>query len=214
MHKRKIFVFAAIFAAVLLLVGVVGCTPAELQALQGTLQNVDTVSGNVTVTLKDGTTQTFNFANVKVDTIKQALGNASLDVGDQVTVKVHPNGDVDEVQVKNAEVEGTIKSVGTNAVTVTTKKQGDITLNVTSDTQIKVQGKNTTTLTDLQVGKEINAKYDVNTKNALRINVGGGEKKGGQENENKSDQNNNQSFKPIPGNSGKENKGNQENETD
>ncbi len=176
MHKGKMLMAVAIFAVVML-VGVAGCTQADIQALQGTLKNVDSVSGNVTVTLKDGTTQTFNFADVKVDTIKQALGNATLDVGDQVTVKVHQNGDVDEVDVKNAEVEGTVKGVGTNSITVTTKKQGDVTLNVTADTQIRNQGKSPAALSDLQQGQEVEAKYDVSNKNALRINAGASEEK-------------------------------------
>ncbi len=176
MHKGKILVAAAIFAVVML-VGVAGCTQADVQALQGTLKNVDSVSGNVTVTLKDGTTQTFNFANVKVDTIKQALGNATLDVGDQVTVKVHQNGDVDEVDVKNAEVEGTVKGLGTNIITITTQTQGDVTLNVTTDTQIRNHGKTPAALSDLQTGQEVEAKYDINSKNALRINAGASDEK-------------------------------------
>ncbi len=174
MFKRKIFVFAAILAVVML-VGVAGCTQADLQALQGTLKNVDSVSGNVTVTLKDGTTRTFNFTDVKVDTIKQALGNATLEIGDQVTVKVHKNGDVEEVDVENAEVHGIIKSLGTDSVTITTKKQGDITLKVTSETKIRIEDKGTAAFSDLKAGQEVEAKYDVTTKNALRINVDTGE---------------------------------------
>jgi hypothetical protein len=123
------------------------------------------------VTLKDGTTQTFNFSNVKIDTIKQALGNASLEIGDQVTVKVHKNGDVEEVDVENAEVHGIIKSLGTDNVTITTEKKGDITLKVTSETKIRIEDKRTAALSDLKVGQEVESKYDVSTKNALRINV-------------------------------------------
>jgi hypothetical protein len=173
MLKRKPFLLAAILAVVMVM-GVAGCTQADVQALQGTLKNVDSVSGNVTVTLKDGTTRTFNFTDVKVDTIKQALGNANLEIGDQVTVKVRKDGHVEEVDVKYAEVHGVIKGVGTDNVTITTKKQGDVTLKVTSETKIRIGDKGTANLTDLKIGQQAEVKYDVTTKNALRINADAG----------------------------------------
>ncbi len=171
MLKRKPFLFGAILAVVML-VGVTGCTAGEMQALRGTLQNVDSVSGNVTVTLEDGTTRTFNFTDVKVETIRQALGNASLAIGDQVTIKVNKNdGDVEEVDVEKAEVDGVIKSLGTDNVTITTDKNEDVTLKVTSETRIIIEDKGTATFSDLQVGQKVEAKYDVTTKNALKIKV-------------------------------------------
>ncbi len=170
MLKRKPFLLAAILAVVML-VGVAGCTPGEIQALQGTVQNVDSISGNVTVTLKDGSTKTFNFTDVKVETIRQALGSASLEVGDQVTVKASKNGKVKGLEVQKAEVGGVIKSLGTDNVTITTKKKGDITLQVTSDTRIRIEDKGTANFSDLKVGQKVEAKYDVTSKNALRINV-------------------------------------------
>jgi hypothetical protein len=170
MIKRKPLLLAAILAVVML-VGVAGCTPGEIQALQGTVQNVDSVSGNVTVKLKDGSTKTFNFTDVKVETIHQALGSASLEIGDQVTVKAHKNGNVEELDAQNAEVNGVIKSLGTDNVTITTEKKGDITLQVTSETRIKINDKGTDSFSDLKLGQKVEAKYDVTSKKALRINV-------------------------------------------
>jgi hypothetical protein len=170
MLKRNPFLLAVILAVVML-VGVAGCTPGEIQALQGTLQTIDSVSGNVTVKLKDGSTKTFNFADVKVETIRQALGSASLEIGDQVTIKASKNGEVKGLEVPKAEVGGIIKSLGTGNVTITTKKKGDITLHVTSDTRIRIEDKSTAAFSDLKIGQEVEAKYDVSTKNALRINV-------------------------------------------
>jgi len=155
-----------------MLVGVTGCTAGEMQALQGTLQNVDSVSGNVTVTLKDGTTKTFNFTDVKVETIRQALGNASLAIGDQVTIKVNKNdGDVEEVDVEKAEVDGVIKSLGTDNVTITTDKNEDVTLKVTSETVIRIEDERTAAFTDLQVGQKVEAEYNVSTMDALKLKV-------------------------------------------
>lgn len=169
MYKWKLFVFAAILSVVV--AGVAGCTQADLQDLQGTLKNVDSVSGNVTVTLNDGTTRTFNFTDVEVDTIRQAMGNATLEVGDHVKIKVRVNGDVEEVEVDNAEVHGIIKSLGADNLTITTRKQGDITLKVTAETKIRIEDSGTAAFSDLKVGQEVEVKYDVTTKNALRINV-------------------------------------------
>lgn len=169
MFKWKLLVSAAILSVVL--AAVAGCTQADLQNLQGTLKNVDSVSGNVTVTLNDGTTRTFNFTDVEVDTIRQAMGNATLEVGDQVKIKVRVNGDVEEVEVDNAEVHGIIKSLGADALTITTRKQGDITLKLTAETKIRIEDSGTAAFSDLKVGQEVEIKYDVTTKNALRINV-------------------------------------------
>ena len=169
MFKRKSLLLATILALVTL-VGVAGCTPADLQALQGTLKNVDSASGNVTVTLKDGTTKTFNFSDVKVATIAQALGGASLQVGDQVTIKANTDGNVEEVDSPNAQIEGTIKSVGTNSITVTTTQNADIILNITTNTTIRI-GDKVTTLSNLTAGQNVVVRYDASTKNAIRINV-------------------------------------------
>ncbi len=83
MLKGKLFL-TGILVTVMALV-VAGCTPAELEALRGTLHNIDSISGNITVKLKDGTAQSFNLTDVKVATIAQALGKASLEIGDQIT---------------------------------------------------------------------------------------------------------------------------------
>lgn len=169
MLKRKLFAVGAMLAVAGMLVGFTGCTQAELLALQGTLKNVDSVTGTVTVTMKDGTTQTFNFNDVKIDTIKNALGNAAFEVGDNVTVKVRQNR-IEEVNTKSAEVEGVIKSVGADNLTITTDNQ-DVTLKVDSQTKIRVGDNSSAALGDLKVGQEAEAKYDVSTMTALKLTV-------------------------------------------
>ena len=170
MFKGKLFL-GGILVTVMSLV--VACTPAELQALQGTLQNIDSVSGNITVKLKDGTTQSFNLTDVKVSTIAQALGKANLEIGDQIIVKAHKSGEVKEVETERAEIGGVIASLGTgngtNNITITTQKQGNITLSVTPNTTIHNRGA--ANFSSLQVGQRVEVKYDVTTKAALRINV-------------------------------------------
>ncbi len=167
MLKRKLFALGAMLAVVGMLVGFTGCTQAELLALQGTLKNVYSVTGTVTVKMNDGSTQTFNFNDVKIDTIKNALGNAAFEVGDNVTVKVRQNH-IEDVETKYAEVEGTIKSIVSNNVTITTDGK-DVSVLVDSKTKIQVGDNKTAGLSDLQVGQQVEAKYDVSTMTALRI---------------------------------------------
>ncbi len=167
MLARKL-ILPGILAAVMA-VAAAGCTPAEIRALQGTLQNIDSISGNVTVKLKDGTTQSFNLTDVKVDTVRQALGKASLEIGDEIVVKARRDGKVQGIETERAEVGGVIKSLGTSNLTITTKKQGDITLIVTPNTTIRDRGA--ANFSALQVGQRVEVKYEVSTMTALRINV-------------------------------------------
>ena len=97
MHKRRIFLVGISIVAMLATVGLTACSPAELLALQGIIQNADTLSGTITVVMKDGSIQTFNFADVKVETIIAAIGGLSLEPGDPVTIKLDKNGHVQEV---------------------------------------------------------------------------------------------------------------------
>jgi preprotein translocase subunit YajC len=167
MIKRKLLLPVAIIAAVML-AGFTSCSPGDLKAFEGILQKFDSLSGNVTVTLSDNTTATFNLKDIDLKTIRQALGDASLEPGDNVTGKQGRHGEVKELKVRNAETQGIIKSLGTDNVTITTKK-GDITLKVTPETQIKGGGKEKPVFSDLKVGQRIEVKYDVSSLKALKI---------------------------------------------
>jgi hypothetical protein len=166
MLKRKLLAFGAILSVVGMLIGFTGCTQAELLALQGTLKNVDSVTGIVTMTMKDGTTQTFNFKDVKIDTIKNALGSATLEVGDNVTVKIRQNH-VEEVSTRYAEVEGVIKGLGTDNLTITTENHGDIVLKVNPQTRIRVGDNVSAAFADLKAGQSVEARYDVSSGTAV-----------------------------------------------
>jgi len=105
MHKRKSFLVGILLVAMLVTVGVSGCTPDELTALEGIFQNMDSVSGTITVQLTDGSTQTFSFSDVKAETIRQALGDLSIEPGDTVILQVDRNGDVQEIEGNNNDVD-------------------------------------------------------------------------------------------------------------
>ncbi len=169
MKKRKLVLSVAVLAVVML-VGFTSCNPGDLKAFEGVLKKIDDVSGNVTVTLKDGTTATFNLKDINVETIRKALGDAGLEPGDNVTLKKGRNGEVKELKVCYAVIQGTIKSLGTANFTITTKK-GDTTLLVTSNTTILGWGKEKPAFSDLKVGQRVVVKYDVTSLKALTITI-------------------------------------------
>jgi hypothetical protein len=159
--RLKWFLTVALAAGALLLIGT-ACTPSDLQALEGTLQNIDTVSGNVTVKLKDGSIQTYNFNDVSVSTIRQALGKASIEIGDSVTIRRDRDGKVRKV---------VITRLGTANVTITDDHKKDITLEVADNTSIRLDGDAKGTFADLKVGQNVEAKYDVASGNAIRVSL-------------------------------------------
>jgi hypothetical protein len=163
--------FSIGLAAGALLIIATACTPGDLQALEGTLQNIDTVSGNVTVRLKDGSIQTYDFNNVSVSTIRQALGKGSIEIGDSVVITRDRDGRVRKVEARASEVEGVIKSLGTATVTITDDHNKDITLKVADNTSVRLGEDAKGTFSDLKAGQRVRAKYDVASGNAIRISL-------------------------------------------
>jgi len=163
-------------------VGFAGCTAGQLTALEGLIQNIDTVSGIVTVKImKDSSTLTFNFADVKAETIIEALGGLSIEVGDTVIIKVDEDGEVQEINGNFAEVDGIIKDLGTSSVVIAWENDEavDITLETTPETVIRIEYGGAVNFTDLQVGQQVEAKYDVTSLKALKIEIEDDENVGG-----------------------------------
>jgi len=163
----------AIVLATLAVLAFVGCEATTLAQLEGILQNVDSLSGEVTVKLKDGGTVTFNLKDVNVETLRKAIGNAALEAGSQVTLETDKDKKVKTVKARHAEVEGIIKSVDKvkKTVTISFPKGGDITLEVTETTKIEVEDDEAASFTSLGEGQEIEARYDVETKKALKLEI-------------------------------------------
>ncbi len=151
----------------------VGCAETTLAQIEGVLQNVDSVSGEVTVKLKDGGTVTFNLKDVNVEMLRKAVGNASLEAGSQIVLETGKDKKVKTIKARHAEVEGVIKSVDKDRKTVTfiSQKQGDITLEVTETTRIEVEDDKAVSFASLREGQEIEAKYDVETNKALKLEI-------------------------------------------
>ncbi|MDO8750853.1 MAG: hypothetical protein Q7K03_06890 [Dehalococcoidia bacterium] len=151
----------------------VACEGATQAQLEGILQNVDSISGEVTVTLKDGGTVTFNLKDVNVETLRQAAGSASLEPGTQVTLETDKDKKVKTVKARHAEVEGIIRSLDKEkkTLTVSSGEDGDTTLELTETTKIEIDDNKAATFDSLREGQEVEVKYDVETKKALKIEV-------------------------------------------
>jgi hypothetical protein len=167
MHTKKIFISAVVLVLVMLL-GVTSCSPGDIKAFEGILKQVDGLSGNVTVTMKDGTTVNFNLADIELNT---GDGGISLEPGDNVTVEKDKVGKVKRVKICYAEIQGTIKSIAGDNVTITTEKKGDITLLVTPKTVIIMSARNFASFAELAVGQRVTAKYETKTSQAVKIIV-------------------------------------------
>jgi hypothetical protein len=168
--KLKLFGLTALVSVVLLL-GLTACSAQELQSLQGVLKNVDTVSGNLTLKLKDGTTTTYNFADLNPASILDSQGNLRFDIGDNITLQVYKHPNVKFPQFQYAFAAGTIKAIGTDNITITAVNNGDITLKVTAQTWIVTTGKGKAALTDLLVGQKVWTSYEKTSMNAYMIRV-------------------------------------------
>ena len=170
-RSRQAFI-AAIFAGLTLLV-MAACDASTQAQIEAVLQNVDTVSGDMKLKLKDGSTVTINLRDVKVETLRKAIGSASLEPGSQVTVQFDENKKVKTVKAHAAKVEGVIRHLdeGKKTLTITSIGNEEITLKVTGSTRIKVEDRHGATFAALREGQEIETKYDVETKEAMKIEV-------------------------------------------
>jgi len=187
MLTRKIIGISAALLLVLA-VGLTSCGTLDLQSLQGMIKNVDSLSGNVTVTLKDGTTTTFNLADIDLQAVKDSIGNISVDAGDNVSIRRDNHGKVTCLIADKAEIEGVIKTIGADTITITTEENGDITLKVTAGTLIISKTAGTVALSSLTAGQKVEARYDSTTMQAVKLKIDF-ENNGNQKHENRQQQN-------------------------
>ncbi|MBI2831628.1 MAG: hypothetical protein HYX79_05150 [Chloroflexi bacterium] len=172
-HKMGMVLLVAVSGLAML---ASACTPAEIQQLEGLLQNVDTANGKITITTKDGKTVT---VNISTDSQVKASGaNSSvftLEPG--TTVKIEEKDGVAKVvDERVAKVEGSITQAQGNQVTIKPESGAEVTINVTDQTRIKLESDQAGTLAELKAGAKVEAKYDPQTMNAIRISVNTREK--------------------------------------
>jgi hypothetical protein len=130
-----------------------------LEQVQGVLLNVDSISGEATVQLKDGSTITIDLAQVDLATVSGVIGAASLEAGDEVTLDVDQEGHAQKVKAHHTEVKGTLTAVDAAASTITIERDGaSQTLTVSPTAKVEVSENEHATLADLTIGVQVEAK--------------------------------------------------------
>lgn len=176
LHLKWIISKAFFITTICLALIASACTPAQMQQLEGLLQNIDTANGTLTITTKDGKTVTVTIAsNSQVKASGTNTSVFALEPGTNVKVEER-DGVARVINAQVANVQGTITTLQSNQVTIKPESGGEVTLNVTNQTKIKLESDQTGTLSDLKTGVKVEAKYDPQTKNAIRILVNAHEK--------------------------------------
>lgn len=156
------------------LTAAVACTGIEgldAQAAEAIVQNVDSLSGEVTVEFKDGTTTTFNLADIDMETLSQLIGDASLQAGDAIEVELDGSNSVSAVTPQVANVEAMIVEVDTTANTMLVEASNGVQLllTLTAQTKVELDDDEYGTVQGLLADMLVKVKYDTNTDEALKI---------------------------------------------
>lgn len=177
MDKRKfigrIFTTLLALVTVAVLMGTLACTPQQVELIEGILGDVDSVNGEITIVTKDGKTVTLKIATeTQVATEGASSDVGALEPGAAVTVEVKDDRQVAQnIKARQAEVEGVIILIVGSEVTVETERGTKQTLVIADTTRIELEDDFWGTIADLQVGTEVEAKFDPTTRLAFKIEV-------------------------------------------
>lgn len=170
---RRALAFILFGVLLVLTVSAAACTTVDKELLEGLLQNVDAVNGEITIVTRDGKTITLK---VSTQAPVQAQGASSaleaLEPGTAIKVKVAENRQVAErIEARLAKVEGRIVAIEGNKVTVESVTGRNVTVTVTERTRIELDDDLPGTLADLRVGTGVETKFDPDTGLALKIDA-------------------------------------------
>jgi len=146
---------------------------ADTTLVTGILQNVDSVSGEVTVQLNNGTTTTFNLEDVNIEELATIAGSAILQAGDQIELMLGSDNLVASMAPSVAKIEGTIFNIDTDesSLTVDTENGVQLTVNIDEQTEIKAKGTgiSSANIFKLVAGMEVKVIYDAETSQSSMI---------------------------------------------
>ncbi len=155
----------------LLLLAAVACTLSEDQLVEGILQNVDSVNGEITIVTKDGKTMTLTIATeAPVETEGASSAFETLEPGTSLEVEVDDDGQVAvRIKAHQAKLQGRIVEIAGNEVTIESPLGRKATVLVTENTHIELEDDFPGTLPDLRVGSEVEVKFDPESRVAFKI---------------------------------------------
>ena len=164
-----------IFALVvgLTLLAAIACTPSEAALLEGVLQNVDALNGEITIVTKDGKTLTLTIATeAPVGTEGSSSALETLETGATVYLEVDEDGQVvQSIKARQAKVKGIIVGIEGNKITVETAGGRTHTVTVTDLSRIELEDDFPGLLGDLSVGLQVEVKYDTESLVAFKIDT-------------------------------------------
>lgn len=168
-RRRGICLFGVLLSLALL--ASVACTTQERERLEGLLQNVDAVNGEITVVTKDGKTIKLKIATEAPVTAEGTSSTLeALVPGTNVQVDLDKKTQVvREVKARLAEVEGRIVTIEGDKVTIETERGRKVTVTVTERTRVELDDDLPGTLADLKVGMEAEVRYDPDSGAALQF---------------------------------------------
>ena len=163
----------------LMLLAAIACTPSELELLEGILQNVDSVNGEITIVTKDGKTVTLTIATeAPIDTEGATSALETLELGASVEVEVDEDGQVAQrIEARQAKIKGVIvpggivQVDGNVEVTIETERGRRRTLTITDDTRIDLGEGFPGIPADLVEGQEVEVKFDPDSLVAFKIDT-------------------------------------------
>ncbi len=155
----------------LLLLAAVACTLSEDQLIEGILQNVDSVNGEITIVTKDGKTMTLTIATeAPVETEGASSAFETLEPGTSVEVEVDDDGQVAvRIKARQTKLQGRIVEIAGNEVTIESPLGRKATVLVTENTRIELEDDFPGSLPDLRVGSEVEVKFDPESRVAFKI---------------------------------------------
>ena len=151
----------------------IACTPTEAALLEGILQNVDALNGEITIVTKDGKTLTLTIATeAPVETEGASSALETLEPGTTGGLELDEDGQVvQRIEARQAKVKGIIVSIEGNEVTVETARGRTRTVTVTDLTRIELEDDFPGVLGDLSVGQQVEVKFDTESLVAFKIDT-------------------------------------------
>ena len=162
-----------LFLATILFLAAVACGGVEAEVIEGLLQNVDSASGQITIVTKDGKTVTLTIdTEAPVESEGTSSTLESLEIGASLEAEVDENNQVlGNIKARQAKIEGTIKEITGDELTVETLSGLTRTVRVTDSTRIELDEDFPGILADLEVGQQVEVKFDPESQVAFKIDT-------------------------------------------
>ena len=160
-----------LFVPLMLMAAIACVQPTDEEVVEGILQNVDSVNGEITIETKDGQTVTLKLgAGAPVETDGTSSDLESLVAGASVEIEVKDDGRVvQRIKSRQAKAEGVVVRIEGDEVTVESDGGRSVTIRVTDRTGIRLGDDSVGSLDDLLLGARVGIKFDPENRVALNI---------------------------------------------